>query len=191
MRPVVVAKVGGSLFDLPDLRDRLLRWISGVEAERILLVPGGGEAADVIRRLDQVHRLGEETAHWLAIRMLAVNGRVLAALLGVPVTSGVRQLGPAPAAVVDAYVFCREDDGEPGAVEHSWRVTSDSITARIAAVAGGQLVLLKSIDLPDGCTWEGASSGGLVDEAFPEIVRRHELPVTWVNLRRPQHNSCE
>jgi len=191
MTPVVVAKVGGSLFDLPDLRERLARWAAGVQAGRILFVPGGGEAADVIRRLDRVHHLGESAAHWLAIRMMAVNAHVLAALLGVPVTGSARQPAATPVAVLDAHAFCRDDEGGPGAVEHSWRVTSDSIAARVATFLGGQLVLLKSVELPDGYTWEAAASAGLVDEAFPGVVRRHPVSVTWVNLRRPGQNSRE
>jgi aspartokinase-like uncharacterized kinase len=185
MTPVVVAKVGGSLFDLPDLRQRLLTWASRVEAERAVLVPGGGGAADVVRALDQIHRLGESAAHWLAIRALTVNAHFLATVLGVPVVESPNDSGPSRVAVLEPHAFCRADEGHPGAIEHSWKVTSDAIAARVAAVAGGPLVLLKSVELPDGCTWEDAGSTGFVDEAFADVVRCHALTVQWVNLRRP------
>src|SRR5687768_5997933 len=103
---LTMAKVGGSLFDLPDLRERLVRWAASVE-DRILLVPGGGEAADVIRRLDRVHHLGESPAHWLAIRMMQVNACFLAELLGVPVVESADAHAGWRIAVLDAYAFCR------------------------------------------------------------------------------------
>src|SRR5207248_9110984 len=63
MNETLVVKVGGSLYDLPDLADRLRRWLSALAAPRVLLVPGGGPTADVIRTFDQRHRLGEEASH--------------------------------------------------------------------------------------------------------------------------------
>ena len=186
MTSVVVAKVGGSLFDLPDLRERLSAWSDGVEGDRILLVPGGGQAADVIRRLDRVHHLGESAAHWLAIRILTVNAHYLATVLDVPVVESASASGASRMAVLDPHPFCRADEGQTGAVGHTWRVTSDSIAARVAAVASGPLVLLKSMDLPAGSTWETAGSAGLVDDTFADVVRRHDLAVSWVNLRGPE-----
>jgi 5-(aminomethyl)-3-furanmethanol phosphate kinase len=179
---LTVAKVGGSLFDLPDLRERLRAWVR-TAGPSVLLVPGGGTGADVIRHLDHVHRLGEERAHWLALRVLTVNAQLLADLMDAPVLPG-----PAissPLAVLDPHAFCRADDARSGALRHSWAVTSDAIAARVAEVAGARLVLLKSFDRPAGMTWEDAGAAGLVDEAFPALIRRASLTVDWVNLRSP------
>jgi 5-(aminomethyl)-3-furanmethanol phosphate kinase len=186
MRPVVVAKVGGSLFDLPDFRDRLLSWADRAQAERIVLFPGGGAAADVVRCLDRVHRLGESAAHWLAIRMLTVNAHFLAALLDVPVVDSPTARAASRIVVLEPHSFCRADEGQPGAVGHSWSVTSDSIAARVASIAGGPLVLLKSMEIPEGVGWEGAAANGLVDDAFADVIRGHDLAVSWVNLRGPE-----
>ncbi len=64
---LTVIKVGGSLFDWPDLPSRLMEFLGGREAvdrhERIVLIAGGGAAADMVRGLDNMHRLGDETAH--------------------------------------------------------------------------------------------------------------------------------
>lgn len=178
---LTVAKVGGSLYDLPDLRGRLVSWVEGV-APPVLLVPGGGPAADVIRELDRVHRLGEEQAHWLALRTLAVSAHFLAGLLGVPVVRTPADRA-APLAVLDPHAFCQGDDSRPGAVPHGWKVTSDSIAARVAEDAGARLVLLKSVDLPAGTGWEAAGAAGVVDEAFAALVGRAGLAVEWINLR--------
>jgi aspartokinase-like uncharacterized kinase len=65
----VVVKVGGSLFDLPDLGPRLEVWLGARRS--VVLVPGGGPTTDVVRALDRTHRLGEEAAHWLALRSIS------------------------------------------------------------------------------------------------------------------------
>jgi aspartokinase-like uncharacterized kinase len=177
MNPLLVAKVGGSLFDLPDLGDRLRAWLGG---RPVLLVPGGGAPADAIRRLDQTHNLGDATAHWLALRVLSVNAQFLSELLGIP---AVPSPTPVRLGVLDAHAFCQADEGREGALDHSWRVTSDSIAARAAVLARAELVLLKSTDLPEGMTWADASRAGLVDEAFAEIIARSGVRTSWVNLR--------
>src|ERR1700737_80612 len=80
LAPVVV-KVGGSLFDLPDLGPRLKSWLDELASFAVVLVPGGGPTANVVRELDRHHGLGEETAHWLALQALTFNAAFLAALL--------------------------------------------------------------------------------------------------------------
>ena len=60
-----VVKVGGSLFDLPGLGPCLRRWLDGLDGD-VILVPGGGPTADVVRTFDRRQVLGQEKAHWLA-----------------------------------------------------------------------------------------------------------------------------
>src|SRR4051794_12217769 len=89
--PLIVAKVGGSLYDLPDLGARLKLWLGPLP--RVLLVPGGGAMADAVRRLDNVHGLGEEASHWLALRALELNAQFLSHLLGAPLVTVVPREG--------------------------------------------------------------------------------------------------
>lgn len=187
----LVVKVGGSLYDLPDLGPRLRSWLAAA-GPRPLLVPGGGPTADVIRSFDTSHRLGEEASHWLALRALALNAHFLAAL--VPGAAVVERLEDCPAvwqrggiAVLDAHAFALADEQRPGRLPHRWDVTSDSLAARVASVAGApQLVLLKSVSIPDGVAWSEAAQRGLVDPYFAQALaeRRSLFGVTAVNLRQ-------
>jgi 5-(aminomethyl)-3-furanmethanol phosphate kinase len=182
MTSPLVAKVGGSLFDLPDLGSRLRIWLGAIGGRQVLFVPGGGPAADAIRILDRTHQLGDVAAHWLALRVLTVNAHFLSALLGIEVVSTPAAFS-APVVVLDGYAFCQADEGRTGALEHAWHVTSDSVAARAASVVGGELVLLKSTNLPVAMTWTEASQSGLVDEAFAKTVADNRVRVSWVNLR--------
>ena len=178
MQRPFVAKVGGSLFDLPDLRYRLQSWLAGVRERSVLLVPGGGAGADAIRQLDKIHHLGESHAHELAIAIMAVNARFLSLLLCRPVVTNGSQLG---AAVLDVGPFLLNYDSGPNRLAQSWKVTSDSIAARIASILGADLVLLKSVDLPPCCGWPRAAQEGFVDSEFPTTALG--LNVQWLNLR--------
>jgi len=189
---VLVAKVGGSLFDLADLGPRLRGWLADQPEQDHLLLPGGGPTADAVRRLDRLHGLGQEAAHWLALRALAVNARFLAELLPAAAVVGTPHeaaaaFRAAKPAVLDAFAFCRLDEASASPLPHTWQATSDAVAARAAVVFGARrLVLLKSVDVPPALGWEEAGRRGLVDPVFAAVLRQApRLAVEAVNLRGP------
>ncbi len=176
-------KVGGSLFDLPDLGERLQKLAEQIASGPLIFFPGGGAGADVIRDLDRRHRLGAEHAHWLALRALTMNAEFLQVLLpGWPLA-----LWPdVPArAILEPYAFASADESAPGHLPHTWEVTSDSLAVRAAYVLGATDVLLLKSTAPEAQgTWEDASRLGLVDAFFPVALRQAPgLKVHLVNLR--------
>jgi 5-(aminomethyl)-3-furanmethanol phosphate kinase len=177
-----VVKVGGSLYDLPDLRLRLRHWLAGHSAASVLLVPGGGATADVLRDLDRTHHLGEAVSHQLALQSLTVSAAFLSALLDdAPIVASPldRWTG---VAILDAAAFCARDTGQDS-LPASWDATSDSIAARAALVADAdELILLKSVDVPETVSWQEAAKGGMVDPLFPSLAARIRK-VSAVNLR--------
>ena len=76
-----VIKLGGSLLEYGDLVGELRRWLAAQSPAQNLLVVGGGAMADAVRRADRLHGLGETAAHWLCVRAMGVNSRLIAALL--------------------------------------------------------------------------------------------------------------
>jgi aspartokinase-like uncharacterized kinase len=186
----IVIKVGGSLLTVPGLGTRLRCWLDTLGTPDVLLVPGGGPTADVIRELDEKHGLGAETAHWLALGALSLNAAVLQGL--VPRTQVVldwRGALSSPAGVVpilDCLLFARDDEEREGHLPHSWEATSDSLAARVAAVYGArQLILLKSVTIPATMRWEEAGGRGYVDPLFAQTCRAAGagLEVTVINFR--------
>jgi aspartokinase-like uncharacterized kinase len=192
---IAVVKVGGSLYDLPDLGSRLRRWLAKQYTEgRVALVPGGGESADVIRHLDRCHGLGEETSHWLALRALTLNAHFLAQI--VPSTCVGANVDEIQCAweknllpILDVHEFARADEQRSDHLPHSWAVTSDAFAARLAVVLQAHhLVLLKSISIPRSLDWTDAGRLGFVDEKFAEVLRGApaDLRVSVVNLRKDE-----
>ncbi len=183
MSSLCVVKVGGSLFDLPDLGDRLTRWLAQTGLSTVLFVPGGGPTADFVRDLDRRYRLGEEVAHWLALHTLTLNAYMLAAL--VPDCEVVPDANAAPdnrRAILDCFAFALDDEKRPDHLPHLWTVTSDSIAARTAKLAQAKrLYLLKSVTLPHAAAWTESARRGFVDPYFP--LAAQDLEVIAVNLR--------
>lgn len=165
---MIVVKLGGSLYDHPALRVGLNRWLDSISSP-ILLVPGGGAFADGVRAFDRLHDIGEEAAHWAAIRSMAIAAELLKSIIQRDEVQNT-----------DVFKFCREDDRLP----HNWEVTSDSISLRIATVKGAEkLILLKSQDRPAG-SWETLAELGYVDRYFPILAQSTDLLIEAVNFRR-------
>ena len=154
-----------------------------------MLIAGGGPAADWIRALDQIHRLGDVAAHRLALHALDLTAIALAAL--VPGSIVVDQLDLLETACISRSVTILSPRPVLSEIERrgasplpaSWEVTSDAIAARIAAyLEARSLVLLKSAPLPSGATMKDAATLGLVDPMLPSVAE--SIPqLEYVNLR--------
>jgi aspartokinase-like uncharacterized kinase len=174
----IIVKVGGSLFDLPDLRSRLIQFLRGQSCPEVVLVPGGGQMVDAIRHLDRSHGLSAEASHWLALRAMSLNAHFLATLLQTENTVVSAALEEWPELwrsgripILDAYLFALADEARD--LPHSWDVTSDSIAARVARVVGARrLVLLKSVTPPDGASCVDLERRGIVDRFFTQALAR-------------------
>jgi aspartokinase-like uncharacterized kinase len=144
---LTVVKVGGTLARPGG--DDALRALCGAlgeaaRSEALLVVPGGGAFADVVREYDRRFTLGDATAHRMAILAMDQFGGVLGELIpGAATTTRVEDARRGRATVLlPARLLLREDP-----LPASWEVTSDSIAAWIAGVAGaGRLVLVKAVD---------------------------------------------
>ncbi len=188
-RALAVFKIGGSLFDLPELPEVIQQVLAQRPAIAPLLVGGGGAATDVIREWDRVHQLGEEAAHELALEAMDLTASLLARFF--PEARLVRSEQQVRMAVADGAIailcagcFLKAAEAQGHApLEHSWGVTSDSVAAWTAGVlAASELVLVKSVPAPLGLTLAAAARASLVDENFPAIAAN--LPaVGWVNAR--------
>lgn len=160
-----VVKIGGSLLGDPGRLRQVLDAVADARSESALLVvPGGGPFADVVRAIDRRIGLGDDAAHWMAILAMDQYAQLLqsrlrgATLVDTP-AAAIAALGAGALPVLAPYRWLRDADPLP----HSWDVTSDSIAAWIAgALDAPRLVLIK----PAGVT--GTET---VDAHFPHARR--------------------
>ncbi len=187
-----IVKVGGSLLELPDLADRLRRWLAIQTPAHHVLVAGGGRLVEQIRQWHALRPLSNVAAHWMCIDAMTVTAHMLHDRL------------PEIALIEDDRLLCQRvgfrdctifgpalwmRHGEPSIVgtklPSSWEVTSDAIAGRLAvALDADELVLMKS-SLPAESTsgeLSALSTAGYVDPMLPRLAG--ELPpYRLVNLR--------
>jgi aspartokinase-like uncharacterized kinase len=191
LAPIVVAKVGGSLFDLPDLPLRLRSWFAARPEGGIVLVPGGGAAVDEIRRRFACGECSDYEAHWLAVEAMGFHAVRLARALACRAVASFRECRAAPDRwlALDVAPELKADRGRSLPV--GWEVTSDSIAAwcsvRLGAAA---LYLLKSVGGAEPLSVEAAAARGWVDAHFP-MVAATAPRLEWVNLRHDPPFSTE
>jgi aspartokinase-like uncharacterized kinase len=143
---LTVVKVGGGL--AREAGDGALRALCMRIAELgtrhpLLVVPGGGRFADAVREYDRRHGLRPETAHRMAILAMEQLGWALADLIpGAARCADPRVRRDGGVSVLLPAALLAEGDPLPA----SWDVTSDSIAAWVAGLAGaGRLVLVKPV----------------------------------------------
>ena len=170
--PLRVLKLGGSLLDLPDLPERFNQYrntLASTGQQRLLLLVGGGVAADVVRQHNRLHDLGEHDGHWLAVRAMSFNAHCVARILGG--CEIVTSLEACPAVWAKGHVAMVEPVAWLQAMElagvtlpHRWSFTSDSIAAAIARQTQADiLTLLKSTLPPAQVDAPKAARDGLVE----------------------------
>jgi aspartokinase-like uncharacterized kinase len=151
---VAVVKIGGALLKHPDHLERVLAAVGELATKRpVVVVPGGGLFADVVRDVDKRVGLSDATAHWMAVLAMDQYALLLVERLRGAVL--VRDSAEITAALTGSRVpvlapanWMRTVDPLP----HSWDVTSDSIAAWIAGVLGARDLLLIKAPAAEGAS---------------------------------------
>lgn len=78
----LVCKLGGSLLDLPDLRDRVTHVLGRFGRFRRVVVVGGGRVVDALRQYHGIHRWPEDLSHAMALRALRTTEDIALAVMG-------------------------------------------------------------------------------------------------------------
>jgi aspartokinase-like uncharacterized kinase len=186
-----VVKVGGSLFDLPNLPHKLRAWLSAQPRAHHVLVAGGGDLVEQVRAWNREEPIDETAAHWMCVDLLTVTAHMLHAWLPeIPLVEDDRLLcqrvGDDGATIFGPAPWMRHSEpGLPGQwLPTDWNTTSDSIAGRLAvALRADEFVLLKS-DLPRSRSRElsALAAVGYIDPILAQMS--HELPPTrLVNFR--------
>ena len=137
-----VVKIGGSLF--PNYAINLAEKLKNTGSVIIL---GGGEFANLIRKYDDDINFSEETNHWTAIDCMdiiakLVNDKVDSTKLAYSIeeVNAISDEGFTPIFVVSEFLK-REDP-----FECSWDVTSDSIAAYVSHILNANLLIETNVN---------------------------------------------
>lgn len=173
----IVVKLGGAL--LGD-REALGAACDGVAAlaaaHAVVVVPGGGPFADVVRDVQREHAVTDDAAHWMAI----LGMDQYAWLLAERIAGGRLVEGPEAVAVALAERrvpvlaparWLRRADPLP----HRWEASGDSLAAWIAAQLGARE--LRLVKRREG-TLEELADAGTAEIAGPGVTVRCVTPTS-------------
>jgi aspartokinase-like uncharacterized kinase len=154
-----VIKIGGSLAEDPErLRALCAKLSEFAKKYAIVVVPGGGRFADVVRDFDKRFTLSSEISHRMAVLGMDQFGLLLSQIIpnscATYLLNDAKQLseiGVVPVFLPSRLMF-KEDP-----LENSWNVTSDSISVYVAS----RLHVAKVLLVTD------------VDGIFTEDPRKH------------------
>ncbi|WP_407422730.1 delta 1-pyrroline-5-carboxylate synthetase [Methanobrevibacter sp.] len=137
-----VVKIGGSLF--PDYAISLADKLKNTSSVIIL---GGGEFANLIRRYNEEQDFSDEANHWTAIDCMdiiakLVNDKVESAKLAFDVdeVKKISDEGFTPIFAVSEFLKAEDP------FECSWDITSDSIAAYVAHLLNAKLLIVTNVN---------------------------------------------
>jgi len=139
-----VVKVGGSLANYPAKLKALCHKLEEISRKyELVVVPGGGEFADLVRNVDTRFSLSSRVTHRMAILGMDQFGLLLSDFISKSATvNALKEVeyvlddGKLPIFLPSNHLFNEEH------LENSWEVTSDSIALFIAQQLDAKLVLL-------------------------------------------------
>jgi aspartokinase-like uncharacterized kinase len=187
-----VVKVGGSLLDVPELPDRLRRWLAAQPEAHNVLVAGGGPLVEQIRAWHAAEPIDEAAAHWMCVDLLTVTAHLLHGWLPeIPLVENdcllCQRVGEPGATIFGPAPWMRHaEPGLPGLwLPCSWDTTSDSIAGRLAVALQAEEFVLRKSALPRRRTSRELSALAAVGYIDPVLAQMApELPPTRLgNLR--------
>jgi aspartokinase-like uncharacterized kinase len=201
-----VIKVGGSLAEDPTgLRALCIELGEIAKKHMILVVPGGGKFADVVRVFDQQFALSHKISHKMAILGMDQFGLLLSQIIpnscAIYSLNDAKQLSESKSVPIflPSRLMFEEDP-----LEHSWTVTSDSIATYIASrLRVSKVILVTDVDgiftkdpkkYSDAKLIKKLSAGELlkfgkrtsVDQFLPELLLKTQVNCYVVNGKYPE-----
>jgi len=147
-----VLKIGGSLLEIGH---DLVRYLLTQELD-VLIVPGGGPFADVVRHYSG--SVSNDAAHWMAVLAMEQYAFYLAGGTGCRLVDDIVEMPLGVSILLPFKIIYKNDP-----LRHSWNVTSDAIAAWIAGTLEADLVVAKDVD------------GIYINDELVRVIRASEL----------------
>ena len=197
-------KLGGGLISYSEELRNLIKFLDKLSTSyQLLIVPGGGPFADIVRDIYSQYNLSDTIAHWMAILAMDQYGFFLSNLSENAITTHSIDKAKELAKknkfpiLLPFWLLYEQDQ-----LNHSWDVTSDSIAAYIASLIKAEsLILLKDVEgifkhdpkqepseliaELDRHDFSAFEMQRCVDKHFPKILAQSNIRCWILNGRHP------
>jgi aspartokinase-like uncharacterized kinase len=181
-----VIKLGGSLSKSQTLSSCLKKIADNSNAaDKIVIVPGGGDFADQVRLVQQQWQFNDVIAHEMAILAMQQMALVFKGLQPQFILSHtlaeIKQNLPHETPIIWSPTIAELNQA---GVCASWEITSDSLAAWLATqLAAKKLTLVKAAPVAT-CNLAQLSQQGIIDSAFAGFVAHATFSIHILNQER-------
>jgi aspartokinase-like uncharacterized kinase len=137
-----VVKVGGSLFP-----EKAINLVNAIKGTNSLVITGGGEFANLIRKYDNKIGFSNDITHFTAIDCMSITSKLLndkldftEIIYNLDDINKILSDGKIPILITSKIL--KEQD----VLEHSWRLSSDSISAYISHILKSKLLISTNVN---------------------------------------------
>ncbi|MDR3222363.1 MAG: delta 1-pyrroline-5-carboxylate synthetase [Methanobrevibacter sp.] len=137
-----VVKIGGSLFP-----EQAIKVAKAIKETNSLIITGGGEFANLIRKYDKKIKFSKDVTHQTAINTMDVTSKLLNDKLtftkivdSLDDAKKISKNGEIPILTTSKIL------NEKNPLEHSWKVSSDSISAYISHLLKSKLLITTNVN---------------------------------------------
>jgi aspartokinase-like uncharacterized kinase len=192
-----IVKIGGSLtYDAKPLL-KALKSYAKENNKKIIIIPGGGEFANVVRKIDKTLNISNSLSHKLAIKCMDLIGEVYAEIGNIKAYDTLfnlkREIEKEKIAILLPSKILLSTD----IAEHSWAITSDSLSLYIGKLLDVREVIIatdvdgiydkfpggKLLNIINANDIKGLTS---VDETFPILLKQFKMNAYVVNGKYPE-----
>ncbi len=172
MNNLTVLKIGGSFINQTDLKELkiIIKAIKDINNHKLIIVTGGGKAADFVRDYDNKVQLKDSSSHFAAIAAMELNSYLISDFFDDFSFFSTDFIFSKKTNIFLALDYYRKFDPLP----HSWNVSSDSIALELSQrLKADNLFLIKQRTIKNNLTIKSRSAAAdrLIDNYFPELYQ--------------------
>jgi aspartokinase-like uncharacterized kinase len=169
-----------------DTLGRCLATIEQKYKREVVIVPGGGVFADLVRATQKKWKFNDEAAHQMAILAMKQMALLLKSIN--PAFTLIEAVTSLKKITSVAIWSPNIQELNGSSIKANWDFTSDSLAAWLAEqLDATELILIKSAKIPVGLNLHMLQKKGLVDDAF--YAETHQAPYKVTLINKHQFNE--
>ncbi len=175
---MIVVKLGGSLYNTPELKLWLQSLANSSISTPIVIVPGGGPFADQVREAQTLHHFNDAVAHHMALIAMKQFGLMLTALEAK--CQPFNALKPEQA--LSVWLPDHSLLSNP-VLPQSWDLTSDSLALWLASkLEAEQLFLIKHVHV-SSASIQQLKTSHVIDRSFADLFANYPIPTRIIHYQ--------
>jgi len=174
---MIVVKLGGSLYNTPELSSWLHTLADYSQQQAIVIVPGGGPFADQVRTAQNLHQFDDSTAHHMALLAMKQFGLMMIDL--------EQACQPFDANLAHPLSIYLPDDDllNEATLKHSWDISSDSLALWLANKLNATQLILVKRRIPSSQSIATLAKEQLIDQGFANLFKQQPLASSIIHYQ--------